>query len=377
MVAHTFEAPRQTPRLSLQARAGWLHSPVIDFLGLGGGSLIALVLAAVFLDPETMYGGALVGAMWLAHVINHPHFAHSYQIFYANFPDKLRGRGYAPGLRARYWFAGVVAPVGLAAAFSLAYAIQSAAMLAGMVNVMFFLVGWHYVKQGYGMAMLDAVLKKRFYSGTEKKILLVNGYATWICAWIYLNVTLDARDFWGLNIPVFAIPEPLFHLSIAAAAASFMGVLAAGVRRLAVTRTPPAWNGLVAYAASLYPWLLFRDVNIVYFAFVPAFHSLQYMTVVWRYKLNEFNADADANAEGRSPVKRVAVFYALAAVIGLAGFWGAPVALSMATDYGKAALGAAVFLIIVWAFINVHHYLMDNVMWRKGNPDVAARLFNA
>jgi len=32
-------------------------------------------------------------------------------------------------------------------------------------------------------------------------------------------------------------------------------------------------------------------------------------------------------------------------------------------------------LIAMWVFINIHHYLLDNVMWRKGNPDVGHHLF--
>lgn len=30
---------------------------------------------------------------------------------------------------------------------------------------------------------------------------------------------------------------------------------------------------------------------------------------------------------------------------------------------------------LFWVFINVHHYLLDTVMWRKGNPDVKRHLF--
>jgi hypothetical protein len=28
-----------------------------------------------------------------------------------------------------------------------------------------------------------------------------------------------------------------------------------------------------------------------------------------------------------------------------------------------------------YIFINIHHYFLDNVMWRRGNPDVQQHIF--
>ena len=33
------------------------------------------------------------------------------------------------------------------------------------------------------------------------------------------------------------------------------------------------------------------------------------------------------------------------------------------------------FLFVFWIFINVHHYFLDNVMWRRENPDTKKYLF--
>src|SRR4249919_1657335 len=65
-----------------------LHGPVSDFLLLGGLSF--LVLPVMIALPADGYLGAV--AFWtllLANVINNPHFAHSYQIFYRGFGAKL------------------------------------------------------------------------------------------------------------------------------------------------------------------------------------------------------------------------------------------------------------------------------------------------
>lgn len=59
--------------------ARYLFNPVVDFLCLGGGSLI--VLAALALAaPKSWITPVSVVAFLLAHIVNSPHFAHSYQI---------------------------------------------------------------------------------------------------------------------------------------------------------------------------------------------------------------------------------------------------------------------------------------------------------
>ena len=39
------------------------------------------------------------------------------------------------------------------------------------------------------------------------------------------------------------------------------------------------------------------------------------------------------------------------------------------------ALGGAIFFFMVWGMINIHHYFMDSVTWRKENKDVGRYLF--
>ena len=44
-------------------------------------------------------------------------------------------------------------------------------------------VGWHYVKQGYGILIVDSVQKRLMFSGRAKILLRANGYACWMVAW--------------------------------------------------------------------------------------------------------------------------------------------------------------------------------------------------
>lgn len=89
-------------------------------------------------------------------------------IFYRNFDNKSFGKAYPASLRTRYVIAGIVAPLALIAFFAFAAAGDSARLLGFGLNIMLFFVGWHYVKQGYGMIIVDSVLKKNFFAAREK-----------------------------------------------------------------------------------------------------------------------------------------------------------------------------------------------------------------
>ena len=91
------------------ARPRYLFGPIFDFIALGGSSLLLLPL--FFLLPAGAHETSIATMMMvIAHFVNHPHFAHCYQIFYRGFAAKTFGAGFDRTMRARYLFAGVVVP---------------------------------------------------------------------------------------------------------------------------------------------------------------------------------------------------------------------------------------------------------------------------
>src|SRR5690606_8658537 len=167
---------------------------------------------------------------------------------------------YPADLRLRYWLCGVVAPVALAGFMAWTVLAGQPRALGMLTNAMFFLVGWHYVKQGYGMAMVDAALKRAFYTAAEKAALLRNAYVVWLLSWLLLNRMLAGMtsQYWGVEYVYIALPEPLTWLAAAAAAGCGLE-LAWRLLRRRRRGEAIAWNGLLAYAASGYAWLMIRD----------------------------------------------------------------------------------------------------------------------
>ena len=400
----------------------WVHGPAVDFLLLGGGSFLVLGAMAAFFPRDEASRVALAGVMlFLAHFVNHPHFAHSYQIFYRGFLRKAFGReaslpaGEGAGARAepastpaslaaRYRFAGILVPVVLATFFAAALAEGSVALLGLAANVMFFTVGWHYAKQGYGILMLDAARKGFRLGPAERRRLLWNTHLAWVTNWLVVNDALEAEELWGITWYLIDVPDALLVAMVALVAVS---TLAVGRDLFATWRTQRVLplNGLLAWVAAVYVWLAVGRLDPVLLLVVPFFHSLQYLAVVWRYQIN-VEADrrgagetprpgtlhaggsaggAHAGGDGaqgwkawlRSAPAGLARFLVAGGLLGFAGFWAAPFTADTLSGYDRAVFGATLFLFIGWTFINIHHYFIDNVIWRRDNPEARRYLFGS
>lgn len=336
-----------------------------------------LVLGALHLE-ERGVGILAVSMLVLANFVNHPHFAFSYQLFYGSWGE-VRQNIMPVDLRRRWWFAGVIAPVLLAICLLIGalLLLQGKALMLGLtLSLMGLLVGWHYVKQGFGMAMLDAALKKCYWPDAARKALLMNAYVCWGATWFIGSSSVLAPTFWGVKGIGLGVPVPLMVGAGLVAGITTIWCVVAVARCVSEWRRKQlGWKqlpvaGLVAYAITLYLWLGLITQEPAFILVVPFFHSLQYMTVVFRYKRNEAIA-------GKWKSKRMAWFVLNALVLGALGFWLLP----GVADYLRTGQipnlyrGTAVGLACAWIFINVHHYFIDNVLWRQGNPKVKRFLF--
>jgi hypothetical protein len=351
----------------------YLFNPWLDFFLLGGGSLILLPLAFsdVFRGKEPLL---LATSYMIADVINHPHFAASYVIFYRQFLAQVQNKALSLMLRWRYLWAGVLMPVTLISYFAYSVLTKQEVLLGLAFNAMAFLVGWHYTKQGYGIMIVDSVMKRRFLTKREKNVLLINGFTFWLLTWCLGNQYVYQSQYWGVEYFTFALPKLLFTALLVAACvtgiAAFI-VLLLRVRKGGIKAL--AWTGVSAYVISTYMWLgvLFSPVLIY---FIPAFHSLQYLTVVYRYELNRTKKRTEQVARRYF---KIGFFFALTTLIGYLGFWFLPRYLNTTITPDTALVfGSAVFLFMFWIFINIHHYFIDNVIWKSENKDVKENLFS-
>jgi hypothetical protein len=356
-------------------------SPVFDLICLGGGSLILLPLLA-WLAPADFNPRAFGVGLLLSTIIIHPHFAHSYQIFYRTFGNILSDAGIGWELRLRYLWAGVAAPLFLILFILGALIWGSPRVLGYAGNLMVFLVGWHYVRQGYGVLIADTVLRRCFFSIGEKRALLLNAHVCWIVAWLAVNHTVAERDLFGLSFVAIELPTELLWAGGVLTAFTTLHIAWVLIGHGRRHRGAVPLAGIGAYLAALYPWVfLIRAPALA--ALIPALHALQYLVLVWRYQINLGSAQPPSATLQSSPRRpwlssqslRVGGFVLRGILLGVIGFWALPKALNMVVPYDHGRYGDYLFFFILYVFINIHHYFLDNAMWRKENPHTLRHLF--
>ena len=358
-------------------------TPLIDVLLLGGGALLLMPIL-LWAIPDDYNIRALGVGFLLSSAISHPHFAHSYQIFYRTFPAIVGGAGIHWLLRARYLWAGVGVPFLLVAFLTVALVRQDEQALGLAGNAMMFFVGWHYVKQGYGVLMVDAALRRSFFHDSDKRALQINAHLCWIVSWLAANRVVYQRDLWGLSFATVDAPDGLLWVGAAAVVVSTAYAAWTLLRHARSHRDAVPVAGIVAYVAALYPWVFLIREPVLVFC-IPAMHALQYLVIVWRYQLNVESAKPDAASQpgwiklGRfTPGKatlRLAAFVALGIALGYCCFCLIPTELSAAVPYDHGRFGDSLFVFVFYVLINIHHYFIDNAMWRKDNPHTLQHLF--
>lgn len=362
-----------TPSPKSASRKGWFSGQgIIEFFVAGGATLLLLPLFFVFAPIGDVNALGLVGisAFWASWVINDPHFTVSYQIFYRDFAAKLGGNGYARGEQVRYWVAGVILPVGLMAWIAGMFAFGSGLMAAGVMQLMFILVGWHYVKQGYGVLSVLSAKRGIFYSPWVSNWVIAHCLLAWLYAWFGFNAYPADWDMSGVayhSVALGAWPKNLLFWPYV-----ISGVIAAGLlaHKFWVEKRLPPLAAIAGLFVTVELWVVFVHWNAAFAYFIPALHSIQYLFFVFLLERGRARANRCENPNSWPVWAQLSRIAVIALLWGWACFHWLPKFLDGRFGNQEAAYGGLIFAAMFTAFINIHHFAMDNVMWRKGNPDM-------
>lgn len=353
--------------------------PLLEWLVVGGATLFLYPLAfalrrVVGLDAAELAAGFFT--FHLAYVLNDPHFCVTYLLFYRDARSRALDPAVPIAQRARIVAAGVLFPVVLATWAGIALATKSAQGLGWMIQLMFLLVGWHYVKQGFGVLTVLSARRGVVWSARERTVLLAHAYAGWAFAWA--NPSMPAGEFEEKGVVYWAPPHPRWlelgaGSVLAATTLAVLVVLARRVRARGVREI--ALGPLSAFLVSVWAWSIFSAIDPVVRYLVPALHSVQYLYFVWLMRRNEAKAAEGPPSFGRPAAVRVGMLAAGALLLGWILLRWAPSFLDAAlvprTKRGMVpdALGETPYFAAFYAFVNLHHYAMDAVIWRRDNPD--------
>ena len=372
-----------------------LTTRFLDFWLLGGASIVVWAVMVALQGFRTSWAidqhfrNLTITAATLALFVNYPHFLFSYQLAY--------GRG--PAFVVRYWWQLIAVPIGLVGLFAAAYAfydlrvddvgvIASAAqavsawganaqVLAGprlgdvlftlTFNLMLFTIGWHYTKQVFGCMMVYAHFDGYPLTAAQRTLTKWALLSIWGMSFVTTNINGEFSELGGFSYSTLDLPDIAAPISELVVAGGFLLVLfkVFFANYKAIGRWP-SLNLLVPFVALYIWWVPQTRQYEFYFLLVPLFHSLQYLPFV--YKVEDARMRGAAYKEVRTTVILTAIVLA-----GWMAFEFIPNAID--TRLGTSdTWGFFFFLTAATLFINIHHYFIDNVVWRLRDPHVRAQL---
>jgi hypothetical protein len=307
-----------------------------------------------------------------AFVINDPHFAVTYCLFYRDFAGRAFGSAFGPMQRARYLAAGVAVPLGLATWAGASLAHRSAHALGLFIQLMFLLVGWHYVKQGFGVMVVLSARRGVRFTAWERLVLLAHALAGWAYAWASPADPGTEVEEKGVVYTTVAHPLWLERSTFAWLLATAIVLVIVLVQKKRRERRLPLTTPLTALLCSIWSWSIYSSIDPLVVYLIPALHSVQYLYFVWLLRSGEARERERAPFFETSARTRLAVLLASALGLGLVLFHAAPSVLDdllAPRQWRFSALGATPYFAALYAFVNIHHFFMDSVIWRRENPE--------
>jgi hypothetical protein len=338
---------------------------------MGGLSTLFFIGSWAFMDRNAPVTTIAEFAYVAAFLCNHPHFFSSYNLLYGDYRKRIFQQ-------RSYLWAAVIVPLILGGLICTALAQTNAKLMAHIITGMYFLVGWHYVKQVFGCVIVTSVQRKIFYKPWQRRVMLFNLFTVWFMSWVRSHVGSPAGfDFYG--IPHYSLNLPEWHLNTVYALAAGSGFAVIWMHyqmylEKGIKPSPPA----VAAFVSIYAWYL-PTINHPGFAYlIPFFHSMQYLAFVWSLKRNQVAHEIRGMNEvewRKAWMRKFVGWGAGALILGALFFEIIPDLMDAQHWIPQGSLGTNPILVGFLLFINIHHYFIDNVIWRSDNQTVRNFLF--
>ena len=327
-------------------------APWVDTLAVGGLSLLVFVPLLLSGRHDLLLVG--VGAQaWLGTMLNMPHFLASYRMVYRSKEIMLRHKWASIYIPLLLFFYIIVA---------IWQAQYSPALVSLLLMVSSGYLAWHYTGQAWGMMATFAYLEGVPFLPEERR--LVRGSLRILLVW---HVT------WFLHTAELPFDLSAIYtvMSVASVGAFILGAVGLARTRQRTGRLPPV-RSLVAWLA-IFSWyaVIAQEPKAIFL--VQIAHAVQYLIFPVRVEINV----TARTEEGQPPhLVRHMLLYGIL-LLGASYLMSNQIP-GTAMSFVAKALGeqpSGVVPIMIFAFLNIHHYFTDGVMWKLRNPAVREDLF--
>lgn len=344
---------------STESRTLWVDRPWVDLLvGCGGWSAPLLLLAYGLAGQDARRWSALFYA--LALVCNYPHYMATIHRAYARAEDRARYRLFT------HYVTGLLFLVAVAA-------LASPLLLSVLFTTYVMWSPWHYTGQNFGLAMM--FLRRGGVAVAPRDRLFLR--AAFIASYVMLLAAFNQGSSSDPLVLSLGLPDRLALILQIAAGALFLvaGLLAL---RAFAARADGGWKTLIP-STTLYVtqacWFVI-PVALTWASSVPApqtryssgilavMHSAQYLWITKHY------ARRDAARHGQTAAAWNGwAYWGTLIVGGVALFLPGPWIASYAGHFDFTSS-----MLIATAVVNIHHFILDGVVWKLRDPRVAQAL---
>lgn len=331
----------------------FVNAPV-DFAAIGLVSVVFFLLARFVI--EFNQGTSALVAWYAAWVINWPHFsATSFRLY----GSRVNSGQYpvtailTPILMIGGIAASVAAPATIAPAFVKLFLIWSP---------------YHFSGQTIGLTLVYARRHGFTIGKAERLALSTFVYGTFIKQTAAFEASNGSQPFFGVNTFALGIPTWIADLTWWMPAVAGITFILLMVVRFLRTRevVPPI---VLLPAITQFVWFIPGSTVPAFQAFVPFFHSFQYMFIAWAVNLKEA-MDTRGLKPSLNFVLGESAFWGIVNFIGGAIlFWALPRLLAQIGG-GDLAFTEPVLI----SGVQLHHFFVDGVIWKLKNPKVMSPL---
>ena len=348
---------RETRQFLVSRRSdGWLT----------GGFAVALWLVAKLSSLAGQPISQLARSWyWPAALVSAAHFGMSYRLAYGHKAAEARTRR-VPLIVAPATLAVVL--IGIA---GVALALGERAVhptTAAFVSLVYLLTTWHYVKQVYGVVRVGARYRGISLTPREASILRYGLYPMWYLGAARIFVKSSGARFGQYQLGLQLLPHWTVNVARAAAVAGGLGIgwVIYGVSKRHSVR-PPAL--MVAPNVAAFLWLLVPADFATLTLALGALHAVQYLACCSRVELSRVETSRVETAGATSLLTPTRWFEMLGGAA-CGGFllsnW-LPSVLGRVFDRPALPL---MFAALFFVFLNLHHYIIDAVVWRSSGDVV-------
>lgn len=243
------------------------------------------------------------------------------------------------------------------------YPTFGAELLHHMISLMYLTVGWHYTKQVFGCFMVYSRYDNYALTPGERNLIKASLLSIWGFNFFSINSAMTRTEFFSASTVTHVFPPGLYLFFEILTVLLFLAV----AYKIFYLRwrdhgVLPPGPAVVAWIAMFIWWMPFAR-SLTFFTYaVPFFHGLQYLpfykkVIDARYRDPAFSA------------RSFNFYFAWLVIAGFVAFNIGPEMLDYARD-SENRMQLTYWVAGFALFINIHHFFIDNAIWRLRDEKV-------